>query len=284
MMRSNDMENRIRFSVLMSVYHKDTAENVEKSINSLLSQTLLPDQIVIVIDGEIPQELSSLIDRFAKAHEIIDVCPLAKCGGLGAALCKGISQCRYDWVARMDSDDISLPDRFEKQIEYLAENRDIDVLGGQIAEYDENMEHFLCTREVPSDHSDIVKKIKYRNPMNHVTVMYKKDMVIRSGSYRECPFFEDYYLWCRMIKQGCRFGNLDSVLVNVRTGEDMYRRRGGKAYNAAIIEFQKKAREAGVINGFEYYRNLMIRLLVSSMPNSVRGHFYLKRLRSKTGE
>ena len=269
------------FSVLMSVYKNDNAVEITNAINSILNQTVKPNQIVIVLDGYVPDELRLAIESIAEESGKIDIVPLEENQGLGDALRIGLTHCRYEYVARMDSDDYSLPDRFEKQTVFLEANPETDVLGGQIAEFDASMKNELAIRNVPLEMADIEKRMKTRNGMNHVTVMFKKSAVLSAGNYQRCPFFEDYYLWCRMIKAGFLFHNLDSVLVNVRTGEGMYNRRGGKAYNEAIKDFQRKILDLGFINKGQYVKNLIIRLSVAKMPNSLRGHLYKTKLRTK---
>lgn len=272
----------MQFSVLMSVYKSDKADEVANALDSILNQTVKPDQIVLVLDGPVSDELHELVYNYADREKTIDIIPLNENVGLGKALSVGLVHCKYEYVARMDSDDYSLPNRFEKQVAFLETYPEIDVLGGQISEYDSTMKNELAVRTVPLSSDDIENKMSIRNGMNHVTVMYKKSAVLTAGNYQHCPYFEDYYLWCRMIKAGYKLHNLDSVLVNVRTGEGMYQRRGGKAYNDAVIGFQNKILELGTINRFQYIRNLVIRLAVANMPNSLRGYIYKTKLRSKS--
>lgn len=271
----------MQFSVLMSVYKNDKPSEVAYALDSVINQTLSPDQIVVVLDGPVSDELKKTVDKYAYENSIIDVVPLEKNVGLGKALSIGLTHCKYDYIARMDSDDFSLPDRFQKQVAYMEAHPDVDILGGQIAEYDSSMTNELAVRKVPITMDEIAAKMKSRNGMNHVTVMFKKEAVLSAGNYQHCPYFEDYYLWCRMIKAGYAFHNLDAVLVNVRTGEGMYQRRGGKAYNEAIIGFQKKILELGIINRVQYIRNIGVRLCVANMPNSLRGYLYKTKLRTK---
>ena len=269
----------MNFSVLMSVYIKDRVQEVANAMSSILNQTYLPAQIVIVEDGPITQELQRLLDEYAERYSIIDRIRLEENMGLGRALNIGLEYCKYELVARMDADDFSLPYRFEKQIEFLINNPNVDILGGQIAEFDSTMNEQIGVRNVPLTMNEIQNKMKRRNCMNHVTVLYKKSSVIEAGNYIDCPYFEDYYLWCRMLKKGFQFRNLDSVLVNVRAGNEMYKRRGGKQYNKAIIDFQKKILNLGIINQYQFVLNLGIRLSVASLPNSIRGKIYRNTLR-----
>jgi len=279
----NKVDAMMQFSVLMSVYKSDKADEVANALDSILNQTIKPDQIVLVLDGPVTNELHETIEKYSTENNIIDVVALEKNVGLGMALSIGLTHCNYEYVARMDSDDFSLPDRFEKQVSYLEAHHEIDVLGGQIAEYDSTMKNELAVRTVPKTMEEISKRMKIRNGMNHVTVMYKKSSVLNAGNYQHCPYFEDYYLWCRMLKAGYKFHNLDSILVNVRTGEGMYQRRGGKVYNDAIKGFQKKILDLGIISRAQYLKNLTVRLCVANMPNSLRGYLYKTKLRSQSG-
>ena len=178
----------------------------------------------------------------------------------------------------MDSDDISCKDRFEKQLE-IFNKLDIDVVGSNIAEYDEDMKNIIIHRVVPENNESIVKMAKSRNSMNHVTVAYKKSKVLDAGNYQDMPYFEDYYLWIRMIKNNCKFYNIQEDLVNVRGGNDMIKRRGGHKYIRPIINFEKAILKLKFINIFEYFKNLTERITISLIPNNVRFLIYKKVLR-----
>lgn len=275
------MSEDFKFSVLMSVYKNDKAEEVENAINSLLVQTVMPSQIVIVQDGILAEEVYCLLDKYKKNSDLFTFVELKENVGLGNALNIGLKYCKYEYVARMDSDDFSLSDRFEKQIGFLKNHPEVDVLGGYIEEFDELLQDKLAIRPVPISSEEIKEGMKIRNAMNHVTVIYKKSKVIEVGNYKDCLYFEDYYLWCRMLNDGMIFYNLEDILVNVRTGSEMYKRRGGAPYNKSIINFEKKIYELKYINFYEYCKNVIIRLTVSNMPNRIRSILYKKKLRKK---
>lgn len=273
------MSEYFKFSVLMSVYKNDKAEEVEYAINSLLAQTVMPSQIVIVQDGILAEEVYCLLDKYKKNNGLFTFVELKENVGLGNALNIGLKYCKYEYIARMDSDDFSLSNRFEKQIGFLKKHPEVDVLGGYIEEFDELLQDKLAIRAVPISSEEIKKGMKTRNAMNHVTVIYKKSKVIEAGNYKDCLYFEDYYLWCRMLNAGMIFHNLDDILVNVRTGSEMYKRRGGATYNKSIISFEKKIYKLGFINLYQYCKNISIRLVVSNMPNTLRSLIYKKKLR-----
>lgn len=226
------MNNKIQFSVLMSVYGKDNADFFNQALLSVTEkQTLKPEQVVIVQDGPV----SSLIDDYISKAKIkeptIEFSVLKKeiNRGLAAALNDGILFCKYDWIARMDSDDISLPDRFEKQVDFICNNRTIDVVGGCIDEFIDCPEISSSIRNVPSSHSKIAEMAKTRTPMNHVSVFYSKKAVERAGLYSvDFGKLEDYRLWIDMLASGARFANLPDVLVHVRIGNGFIERRSNK--------------------------------------------------------
>ena len=273
---------KIKFSVLMSVYKNDNSEYVKVAIDSLLNQTLLPSQIVIFEDGKVSKKLDDLLENYSKKHKIIEIYKREKNLGLGLTLNEGLNYCKYDYVARMDADDYSYPNRFEKEINYISNHPDVDVVGFNIEEYDEKLKNKLAMRVVPEHDNEIKKYMKKRNGINHVTVIYKKQSVLNAGSYEDCPYFEDYYLWCKMIKNKCQFYNIQESLMKVRAGSDMTKRRGGLSYCKYIFNFENKIYKIGIINIFEYMCNLIVRVSVANMPNFLRASLYRKKLRKVT--
>ena len=269
-----------KFSVLMSVYYKEKPEYLKLAIDSVINQTLKPNEIVIVEDGKLTDELEKVISEYEKKYKFIKVIRFEKNRGLGIALNEGIKHCSYDYIARMDSDDVSLPNRFEIQIGFMNKYPQIDVIGSNICEYDISLEKKLNNKIVPESNEDIYKYMKKRNPFNHMTVIYKKTKVITAGSYIDCPGFEDYYLWARMASNKCNFYNIQENLVKARTDVNMIYRRGGKEYNKYIISFENKIKKIGVINSFECLCGIAIRVIVSSLPIRFRTYFYKYKLRN----
>lgn len=273
------MNAKIKFSVLISVYYKETASNLKISLNSIINQSILPNEIVLVEDGKLTQALYDVIDDFlVKYPKLFTIIKIEKNSGLGNALNVGLKACKYDYVARMDSDDFSNFNRFEKQIDAIT-NLDVDVIGSLIDEYDSNMNNKISTRYVPQNDYDIKKYAKNRNPINHVSVFFNKNKVLKVGSYIDCPYFEDYYLWVRMFKNNCKFYNIQESLVKVRGGFDMINRRGGRQYISAITNFETKILKIGFINFFEYFFNMFVRIVIAIVPNYIREYIYKKKLR-----
>lgn len=222
----------MKFSVLISVYEKENPVFFDEALYSILvEQTRIPDEVVIVKDGPLPIKLEKIIDKYLeKFSNIIRVIVLKQNKGLGEALRIGLEHCTYGIVARMDSDDISIKTRFENQIDFLKKNPDISVVGAYISEFYENPLNIKFIRATPTNHKEIKRMLKRRNPMNHVTVMFRKSDVIRAGGYMHLLYLEDYYLWVRMIGSGFKLHNIEETLVLVRTGENMYKRRSNPEY------------------------------------------------------
>ena len=270
----------LQFSVLMSIYKKENTEYFKQAMDSVINQTLAPEQIVLVRDGEVPELLQQTIDEYLQKYpELFTYVPLEQNGGLGNALNLGLNYCRNELVARMDTDDICIPDRFEKQIAVFKENPEIDIVGGNIAEFSETVDKILDFRVVPKTHEEISKMLKTRSPFNHVTVMFKKQAVLNAGNYQHFHFVEDWYLWIRMYLSGCKFANLDENLCFVRV-TDMSDRRGGYKYYKSLKNLLKYMREKKMIGFFSYTKSKIIRFgQAVILPNKLRAWAYKKFLR-----
>lgn len=222
-----------------------------------------------------------LIQTYVEKYEnLIKTIPLEKNAGLGIALQKGVLNCAYDIIARMDTDDIAHPERFEKQINFLINNPDIDIAGSYISEFDGNPENIYAYRQVPITHDEIYKFAKFRCPMNHMTVMFKKQSVVQSGNYKHFPNIEDYFLWGRMLNHGYRFANIPENLVNVRAGRVMLNRRAKLKYFFNIeYKIQTAFLDMKFINKYQFFRNIILKFLLRAIPAWFRTFIYNKFLR-----
>ena len=275
------MEN---FSVITSVYKNDKPEFVRVALDSMLvHQSVKPNEIVLVQDGPVPVELSAILTEYEdKYPELIRVIRLEKKGGLGNALKLGVENAKYSIIARMDSDDICMPNRFEKQLAYIEMHPECDIVGGQMTEFIGEPTNIIGRREVPLSNEDIYQFMKSRCALNHVTVMFRKESVLKAGNYQDWFWNEDYYLWVRMMMAGCNFANIPDVAVNVRSGADQYARRGGKKYFDSEIGIKKLMLEKGMITRKEYIINYIQRFIIQLMlPNSVRGWVFRTFARKK---
>jgi glycosyltransferase involved in cell wall biosynthesis len=227
------------YSVLMSVYYKEQPAFLKASILSMVEQTLKPDQIVLVKDGKLTAELNQMIDEIITAHpNLFTIVELEKNVGLGLALDIGMSHCRNELVARMDTDDISLPERCEEQVKQFNHNPKLSIVGSMIDEFYDEPTNIVSSRIVPTKHEDIFKFMKRRSPFNHPSVMYKKSDVIRVGGYGDIPRKQDLDLFSRMLNNGCISSNIDKSLVLFRSNEGNFKRRKSWTYVKSYIDVQ----------------------------------------------
>lgn len=270
----------MNFSVIISVYKNDNPAFVRSALESITrKQTLKPAEVVLVVDGPIPDELVLVIKEY-EYDEIFQVIWLQENKGLGNALRLGVETAKYDIIARMDSDDIAAPDRFEKQIAYMEAHPDCDVLGGQITEFVDDESNIVGKRVVPCKHEDIVMWLKGRCPFNHVSVTMLRSRVLAIGNYMDWHFNEDYYLWIRMAEVNYKFANLSDTLVNVRVGKDMYARRGGWRYFKSEKGLQDYMYKRKMLSLPRYIYNVVGRFAVQvAMPNWLRGFVFQKLFR-----
>lgn len=271
-----------KYSVLMSIYYKEKPEYLVLAIESMINQTIPPDEIVLVEDGPLTDELYAVIDKYMEKysgliHKVVNKTNL----GLGLALNNGLTHCKNELVARMDTDDISLPKRCEEQLEIFKANSNVDIVGGDIAEFIDKETNIVGRRTVPIGDEEIKEYMKYRCAFNHMAVMFKKQAVLKVGGYKDWFWNEDYYLWIRMLENGCTFANTGTVLVNVRTGADMYSRRGGRKYFESEKKLQDYMLENGIIDKSTYLMNVLKRWIVQVLlPNSIRGWVFRTFARS----
>lgn len=270
-----------KFSVLMSLYYKEKPEYFSQCMNSILNQTVKPDQIVIVKDGPLTPELDKELDKWVDQEpELYSIIPLEINQGLGLALAEGIFHCRNNLVARMDTDDVAVEDRFEQQLKVFADDPKLDICGSNVLEFEEDIDNIVSLRNVPRTDQEIKKYQKRRDGFNHMTVMYKKDMVLKAGNYQSCLLMEDTLLWIHMIQAGAKCMNIEKPLVYVRVGEEMYERRGGWSYFLKYREGKKRVLKTGYISCIDYLYTLIVQFIVAVVPNRVRKRIYKKILRN----
>ena len=261
------------FSVCMSVYKNDKPEYVIVALDSVIDQSIKPSEIVLVVDGPIPNILDNLLNEYAEKYpNLFKFIRLKENKGLGNALKLATEQAKYDLIARMDSDDIAEPIRFEKQLKCFENDSELSIVGGSISEFIDSPENIVGHRICPLTNNDIKDYMKSRCGLNHVTVMFRKSEVLRAGNYQDWFWNEDYYLWIRMMLAGCKFANLPDILVNVRVGKDMYARRGGWRYFKSEAKLQHYMWKNHVIGFLRFIYNVSIRFAVQvAMPNALRG-------------
>jgi glycosyltransferase involved in cell wall biosynthesis len=269
-----------KFSVLLSLYNKEHPSFLEEALKSIFAQTLLRSEVVLVLDGAITPELQKIVDMFQnQTPQTLKIRTLEKNKGLGPALNEGLKHCSYELVARMDTDDICKPDRFEKQMAIFAQNPQIDVISSWIEEFYDSSREVVSIRKLPETHSELKKWAKNRNPFNHPAVMYKKSKVITSGGYELLGLFEDYILWMKMLQNNAIFYNIQESLLYFRSNESMYKRRGGIKYAINECKLQWLFYKRSMISLPVAVKNIVIRFGVRVVPNSIRVYVYKKFLR-----
>ena len=268
-----------KFSVLASVYFKENPDYFKAAMDSVINQTVKPDEIVLVEDGELTPELYAAIDEYEKNNEgLFKIVRLERNSGLGVALAEGLLHCSNELVARMDTDDISRSDRFERQLAAFDADPDLDICGSHVLEFEDSIDNIVAKRTVPITDAEIKKYQKKRDAFNHPAVTFKKSAVLAAGNYKACPLMEDTYLWVRMFINGAKAANIDDYLLYFRVGKDMFERRGGFAYYKKYKAGRKAVRKTGYIGWLDYRSSLIIQFIVALMPNKLRGFVFKKIL------
>ncbi len=259
----------------MCVYGGDDAAHFKTAVDSILYGTVAPDEVVLVVDGPVPAALAEVIAGY-EAMPAFRVIRFEENRGHGEARRAGLAACQNELVAIMDADDISAPDRFERELAAI-EATGADVVGGMITEFVGEPEHIVGRRTVLCDDAGIKADLCGRCPMNLVTVMFRKSAVEAAGGFIDFYCEEDYYLWVRMTERGATFANVDADVVNVRVGAEMYRRRGGWRYFKSERALQKYMKKQGLIGFGTYTVNVAKRFVVQVLlPNRLRGWVFKK--------
>ena len=266
-----------QFTVLLSLYYKENPIALRQSLDSIYQQTLKADEVVIVKDGPLTNELEAVLQEYKSLYQNFKIVPLSKNQGLGKALNEGLKYCSHQLIARMDTDDIAKPNRFEKQIEVFKNNPHIDVCSAWIEEFENLPSNIISIKKLPENHIDIANYAKHRCPINHPVVMYKKNAVLKVGGYSGFP--EDYCLWIKMLMNGCTFYNIQESLLLFRFSYDVIKRRGGWTYAKSDIQTQLNFYKMGFFNILTLLYNISIRTFVRLIPNEQRAYINKNFLR-----
>lgn len=274
--------NNISYTALMSVYIKEKPEHLRESLNSLLAQTIRPQEILIVEDGLLSDELYDLINTFVKDYpDVFTIVSYSKNHGLWYALRLGVEKARNELIMRMDSDDISASNRAELQLQYMTDHTLCGCCGSIVEEFEGDVDNVISLVELPESHEEMVSFSKKRNPMRHPSMMYRKKTILQVGNYREMPFFEDYDLAMRLIDSGVLLYNIQKPLVSMRVNSGFYQRRGNKDYLNRMIDFRKECLRRGWINYTQYLITVIPHAIVCLLPNCLRQFIYVNLLRKK---
>lgn len=267
------MEANTKVSVLMSIYVKEKPEYLKAAMDSVLAQTYPIDEIMLIQDGPLTEELYEMIADYQSKNPNVNTFAFEQNQQLGRALAKGVELCRNELVARMDTDDIAMPDRIEKQVAYMNAHPEVHVLGGSIREFnDEGTVDRV--KYMPKTQKEIVEYVKVRNPLNHMTVMFRRSAILEIGNYQHFPYLEDYSLWSRMLSKGYQIRNMEDILVRARTSMALVKRRSGWAYYKDFSRLRKFQYELGLLNTFEYVKTSVGTFVVLMLPGNLKALLY----------
>lgn len=261
----------------MSVYNDENPMYLNESLKSIKNQTVMAKEVVIVEDGPISLALQAVINKYVDTLNC-KVVKLKSNGGLGDALRIGTNYVTTNLIARMDSDDICVKNRFELELNEFSNDSSLDVLGGQILEFNDDIKNIIGYRYVPTSNDKILKFFKFRNPMNHPTVMIKKSSLLNVGGYENFYHLEDYYLWGKFLLNGDKMKNISQNLLYMRIDKGTYYRRGGIKYFLNYCKLKKAFKAWGLINMKEMFIGNSIMLMNTLIPCSLRQYIYLKIL------
>jgi len=276
----------MQFSVLMAVYNQEKPAYFEAALKSVVEQTLLPNEIVLIIDGPISTELQTVIDHFKLNYpHLFQIILLDKNMGLGYALQIGVLACSYEIIARMDTDDIALPQRFQKQIDFLKENKSFAIVGANVEEFNSIPGDSKIFKRMPEKGQELIDYAKYRNPFNHPTIVFRKSAVIAAGNYTsEIRLFEDYMLFIRMLLKSYQFYNIQEDLLYFRVGNksEYIKRRSGLHYLKKELRFLIYAKRLKYLNEWEFIRSICTKPIIRILPTPIILWGYKFFLRKQT--
>ena len=275
------MMQNLKYTVLMSVYYKEKPEYLSLSIESMLNQTVKPDEFIIVKDGPLTTELDEVINNFVTAYpKMFNIIVNETNLGLGPALAKGIENSKNELIARMDSDDYVVSTRCEKQLEKFREDPKLGMVGSYEAEFVDTVDNVISIHRVTSENDEIERFMHRRCSVLHPTVMYKKSAVLKSGNYQSVLLYEDYDLFARMVLEyHIKSYNIPEPLYYIRTSEDFFKRRGGIKCAKTVLKFKWGQYRKGYMSSMDFCISGLGQAFVCVLPNSLRKSFYMKFLR-----
>jgi len=271
------------FSLLLPVWAGDRADHLSDAFRSTVDrQTRRPSQVVIVRDGPVSAAVAVALDELVAASPVpVELVVLEHNLGLGPALDAGLARCAHDIVARMDADDVSMPNRFAVQLPVIESG--VDIVGSAMLEFGDVAKDVVGRRTPPLEREQIVRYSRFHDPFNHPTVVYRRSAVLAVGGYQDLPLMEDYLLFAKMIAGGARVANVAEPLVAYRVGAGAYARRGGMGLLLSEIRIQRRFRELGFVTGPQYVRNVVVRGAYRMVPEGVR-RFAYRRFIASYGE
>jgi len=260
-------------SVLLPVHAGVAADVFGAALDSLAGQTRPADEVVVVEDGPLTPAHDRLIDQYAAAHAGVVRVVLPTNQGAGVANQAGLETATGTWIAKMDADDVLLPHRLETQLEAL-HRTGADLCGAAMWEFDSDPDHPTRLRTNPLDHDAIARRMRFNNPVNHPTAVYRRSLALEAGGYPAMRYMQDYDLFARMLVAGARMTNLEEPLVLFRAGAPMHRRRSARGYLALEWQLQRRLRSYGLVGRRRAVYNLAVRGAFRLLPGRTMGKAY----------
>ena len=268
------------YSVLMSVYDKELPENLNQSLESMLMQTYPPSDFVLVCDGKLTNELNIIVKSFQNEYkQIFRIVRIDENVGVGKAMNKGIKACRCDYIVRMDSDDVSLPDRCIKEMLLFAVMPELDMVGSFVEEFDDETDETVAIKKVPLLQKDIESFCKRRNPFNRQTLAFRKSKAIEAGGYSDLKLCEDYEFAARMLANGAKGQNIPEVLVRYRVDSSTSEIRKSWRLTKAFIAVRWMIFTDGFIGFRDFFTPCIMQLMLFLLPMRFTRWVYRKFLR-----
>ena len=272
------MEN---YSILTTLYKNDSPEFLKQSIDSMLNQTVLTDDYVVVADGPLTEELDAVLNTYAESYDFFNIVRLSENGGLGVALREGITHCKNALVARLDADDLSMPTRCEKQLALFEQENDLVMVGSDMYEFDENPDDITDLKKMPATPEQIYKYGKRRNAFNHSSVMYRKSVIIEHGSYSTMRRSQDIELFSKILFAGCKCRNINEPLIKFRCGDTRVKRKKKWSNVKSDLRIFKNNYKMGYAGFFDYLYVVITQIAFFILPTKIAGFLYTKLFRSK---
>ncbi|HET9022037.1 MAG TPA: glycosyltransferase [Ornithinibacter sp.] len=267
-------------TVLMTTYHGTSVEELERSIASLVGQTRPADELLVVVDGPVPEPLDTALATAVAEHPGIRVERLPRNLGSGLASARGLELATGDFLARHDADDVSLPPRFEREMAAIEEHG-LDLVGSAMLEFERSPDHVVGVRTNPRTHEQIVARMRLNNPINNPTVVFRRRLAVEVGGYADLRYMQDYDLFARLLAAGARAENLDEPLVLFNAGEGMISRRGGWRMLRHEWDVQRRLMATGTIGPVLLVRNMLVRGAFRIIPPSLLRRVYAVLFRSR---
>ncbi len=267
----------------MSLFWRENPAFLDVSLKSLYNQTILPTEIIVVCEGDLPSELRLIVVKWIEKFtpEVLKIIPAGKAKGLPECLNVGLAAAKGDYIIRFDTDDYCMANRIEKQLNFFKNNPDVALLSANMEEYDSFLSSLIAIKQVPISHTAILKYAKWRNPFNHPSVAYKRKVAIQLGGYPIVGANEDYAFFCNFLVNGYKTANLAESIVRARTGVDFAKRRSGKKYLQGEIESLQYIHKNGFYSTYHYYIHIISKKIIRSLPLFFIRIIYKKILRQK---